>query len=422
MLPWLSSNKITPPNAQPITCRAPVVVHMAKCIVLCLGMLSMAPQTAHADDSSWLDTIQFHGFLTQGYVNTTDNNWFGDSEDGSLDFTELGINTSLRLTPTITLAAQALSRRAGDMDDGSPRLDYGSVSYQAYTSSNAEFGFRAGRIKNKIGLYNDTRDVAATRPGVFMPQSIYFDRIRDLVISSDGLGAFGALHFPAGSFYLNVNVGELLTDKNVKATFIGEDLPASISSDNTNVISNLLYEYDGGRIRVALTNVDYTLQVKADPGSPISNGSIDGDYRILSGEYNTEFWSLAAEYSRQPLAYNGISPRFDPLDGEAEAYYIQALRRLPNDWSTWLRYEASFRDKDDRNGRKRAPTTRFLGHTSFTKSWVAGVRWDISTNLMVSAEYQRNDGTFILSRVENPSLNQASPKWDIFSMLVSYRF
>ena len=69
--------------------------------------------------ASPLDTFQVHGFLSQALVITDDNNMFGDSSDsgGSWDYTELGINASIRPTENLLLAAQALSRRAGEVDN-----------------------------------------------------------------------------------------------------------------------------------------------------------------------------------------------------------------------------------------------------------------------------------------------------------------
>ena len=73
--------------------------------------------------------LQLHGFATQGYVKTTDNRWFGDSNSsgGSFDFTELVVNASYKATSSVLLSGQILSRRAGDMYDGSPTVDYALV-------------------------------------------------------------------------------------------------------------------------------------------------------------------------------------------------------------------------------------------------------------------------------------------------------
>ncbi len=36
--------------------------------------------------------IDIHGFASQGYINTTEHNFFGDTKNGSLDFNEVGLN------------------------------------------------------------------------------------------------------------------------------------------------------------------------------------------------------------------------------------------------------------------------------------------------------------------------------------------
>ena len=54
-----------------------------------------------------------HGFLSRGFIKTTDNRFFGDSDDGSTEFTELGINASFRITPSVLLSAAAVTRPRG---------------------------------------------------------------------------------------------------------------------------------------------------------------------------------------------------------------------------------------------------------------------------------------------------------------------
>ncbi|MGB5649462.1 MAG: hypothetical protein WBM59_05215, partial [Sedimenticolaceae bacterium] len=118
--------------------------------------LAMGLQSSYALDLG--QTLQVHGFLTQGYVKTTDNRFFGDSDskNGSFDYTELGVNASFRATPSILLAGQLLSRRAGDMYDGSPTVDFALVDWNISTSQDSDYGILVGRIKNPLGFYNET--------------------------------------------------------------------------------------------------------------------------------------------------------------------------------------------------------------------------------------------------------------------------
>ena len=85
---------------------------------------------------SWLDTAQVHGFATQGVIWTSDNRFFGDSPNVSTEFTELGINGSVRPRQDLLLSAQLLSRRAGDTDGGDIRLDF--VSFRIANLENQQ--------------------------------------------------------------------------------------------------------------------------------------------------------------------------------------------------------------------------------------------------------------------------------------------
>ena len=46
-----------------------------------------APRAGKAQEST-----QIHGFVSQGFIKSTDNNYLGQSERGSFEFTEVGIN------------------------------------------------------------------------------------------------------------------------------------------------------------------------------------------------------------------------------------------------------------------------------------------------------------------------------------------
>ena len=74
------------------------------------------------------DEIEFHGFLTQGFFHSSDNNIFGQSDDGiTPGLTEIGLNSSYQPLDRLRFTAQGLYRRNGDVDRGSVNLDYGLV-------------------------------------------------------------------------------------------------------------------------------------------------------------------------------------------------------------------------------------------------------------------------------------------------------
>ena len=69
-------------------------------------------------------------------------------------------------------------------------------------------------------------------------------------------------------------------------------LGASMEQDGLTTGGRLLYEWDGGRFRLALSSALLTLDGKT---GMLPEGSIDIDYWVLSAQYNEGPWRLTAE-------------------------------------------------------------------------------------------------------------------------------
>ncbi|MFT7414079.1 MAG: hypothetical protein ACI9FO_000735, partial [Methylophagaceae bacterium] len=200
-------------------------------------LLILAATNAYAVQSNdWLKQIQIHGFATQGLTFTTDNNFYGDSDHGSADFTELGINANAQLSPKIRLAGQLLSRHAGNMDNGSLRVDYALLDINLIASSRGNFGLYLGRLKNPLGLYNETRDIGHTRASVFTQQAIYFDKVRDLTMSADGIHFYGEYFLSNGTLILQAGVGYPIPDDNVEITYLGQDWAGDLEANHPALV------------------------------------------------------------------------------------------------------------------------------------------------------------------------------------------
>jgi hypothetical protein len=385
-----------------------------------LGLLCLTGPPAHALDETLQDhRFQMHGFLTQAYVRTTDNRFFGDSEDGSFEFRELGINSSLRLNPNFMASAQLLSRVAGDMYDGSPAVDYAQLDYSMQMSDSDRFGILVGRSKNPLGLYNETRDVAATRPGIFMPQAIYWDRVRNMVLSNDGGQIYAELLRGPHRFNLRLMAGKTPIDENVEKSYLSPQLDASMDQDGLTLGGRLLYEWDGGHIRLALSNVSLDLDSTANALPP---GSVGIDVWILSAQYNQGPWRLTAEYIEQPIDYKGFGQLLDSADTTLDGYYLQGDYRLRDDWEILLRYEESHYDKNDKYGKRISQTNGLQPSFFYSKLWTAGLLWEPKERWMIRTEFSRVEGTIFLSNLENENPNETVRDWNLFSLLISYSF
>jgi len=341
-----------------------------------LATLALPAGQAWADEGV-LDTLQMHGFLSQALVITDDNNFFGPSSesDGSLKYTEIGANVSLRPHENVLLAAQVLSRRAGgDGGDAKPELDYGLVDYQVLSNNERTFGIQAGRIKNPFGFYNQTRDVAFTRPSILLPQSIYFDRTRSLALAGDGVSVYHEERLGNGALRFEAGFGEARIEEDVERTLGLDKYPGSLEADRS-AIGQIRYEHDGGRVVLALSHAD----ANADYHSPLG-GPGDGHFRfepwVLSFQYNQELWSLTAEYATRKL----VLEDFDALPDTSrtgESWYIQYTRRFNDNWQWLVRYDSLVNDRSDRSGEAFAsnPLTDSPAHSQYADDITLGLQW-----------------------------------------------
>jgi len=395
------------------------------------------PLGARAIDLGFGD-FQAHGFLSQGYTYTSANDFFGNSQgDGSLEFTELGLNVLGHPFPNLLLAAQGIYRDTAGSDEEDFRLDYANIDYSLPIGESSTLGVRAGRVKNPFGLYSEARDAIWTRPSVLLPQSIYFDGIglRSPELSSDGGLLYGRHQFGDHAFTAEFLVGE--PQLQTARDFITGFPDAQGRFDGRPVfIGRAGYEWREGRFRLLFSAVD--LDKDFDPNSrDVLPGNIKLFAPWVSAQVNLEEWSFTAEYLRISFDRTGIFPALPPdptarnllVDNTSESYYLQAQYRFAPGWSALARYDAFFANADDHDGSATARGTGLPRHRFFAKDLTFGLRWEFVENWLVAAEYHNIDGTGWLSPIDNPGINDpllargaSDGHWDLFTLMFSYRF
>ena len=186
-----------------------------------------------------------------------------------------------------------LSRRAGEANTGMPRLDYGFLDYRLYSQETNQFGLRVGRLKNPLGFYNETRDVAFTRPSILLPQSIYFDRTRNLGLSGDSVQLYGeSAHASWGSISTQFGIVlPIVSDRDTELAFLGAQRPGHLTRE-VSYIGRGIYETNDKRIRLAVSGT--WLNTGYNPGmvDPLSSGSIQFSHIYFYAQYNSEPWTL----------------------------------------------------------------------------------------------------------------------------------
>ena len=390
----------------------------------------------NASEKKNLNGLQVHGFLSQGWTKSIDgdknkkNDFYGDSsgKEGSFAFREIGVNASHRPLTNLQFSMQLLSRQAGEDSKGGIRIDYGFVDYTPYVTESKEFGIRLGRTKNPFGFYNDTRDVPFTRPSILLPQSIYFDRARNLGLASDGVQLYGESRSDWGDITLQFVAGfPQVGDKSTEAAILRRDQPGDLTP-RLSYLGRIIYERDGGRIRFGLSGAQ--VNVGYDPASKVdlSSGSFEFLPLIFSAQYNAERWSITSEYALRYIEYrnfnNSIVKNVD-RGFTGESFYFQGIYRFNPQWEAVLRYDVLFLDRKDRDGSEWAQENKKDGdqaHSRFAKDLTVGVRWNITPSIMLRAEYHRVNGTGWLSTLDNPHPTVTDQHWNLFAAQASYRF
>ena len=393
----------------------------ASLVVTVAGWLLAAPGALALD---LLDgNIQVHGFASLTLVNTSDNNFFGRSDDRiSKDYSEVGLNASWRLMPDLQVSAQVLSHRAGGTDDGQVRLDYGLLDWTALSSEEGRGGIRAGRVKAAYGLYNQTRDVPFTRPSIVLPQSIYFERTRNLTVAADGADLYAERFGDSGTLSASFIYGQPQTDTEAaEVALVGLNRPGHLDS-NPSPDFQIMYDGSGGLYRLALTTARLKLRYKPGVGDRLQAGEFKLTPVILSAQYNAEDWSLTSEYAFRRTSVSDFGPFFYNSKADGRSYYIQGTYRLTPQWEALLRYDVYYADINDRQGTKFAAATGQPGFTRFAKDWTVGVRFDVTPQFMLRLEAHRVDGTGFLPVQDNPDSRALRQYWNNVMLQASFRF
>lgn len=387
---------------------------------LLLGGLLLA-SSAWADD---LAAPRYHlqGFAAQGLIGSSHNHLFGDSQDGaSTEFTEAGLHGMWQPHDALRLSGQALYRRAGESDKDGLRLDYAQADWLFHQGDTTQHGLKFGKVKLPYGLYNETRDVPFTRPGILLPQSIYFDALRDLLIAAPGafvhgnhVQTFGQIDFTLG--WLRPDFGSESTEYG----FLGNTRPGKLKGKSA--IDGRLRWDTPADTTLMLSYVDARADYSPGSADLLAAGKVRYRHLMATAQQRIDTLTLTAEYGEPRVDFNGFGPALPDASPKAQSYYLQGEWRYHPQWELMLRYDVLYRDKHDKTGRQFEAVTGLPAHGMFARDWTLGLRWDATPKLMLRTEYHHVDGTAWLPGPDNPNLFSRERRWDMWLLQAAYRF
>lgn len=399
------------------------IIRSMRCLVgLITVFLANAPQADDHSSLSWRDDFQVHGFAAQSYLHTDYNNFFGDSEDGSYEFQEFGLNTLWRPKPALQFAAQIVARDAGKTDDGKLRFDYAFIDYAFLNSDTGSSGVRIGRVVNPYGFYNDTRDIAATRPSILLPQSVYFDVNRNFALSSDGIHFYHQGGDQSGYYNIQFGVFEpRMRDPDFELAIFFSNVPGTLEG-TSSWMGRVIYEYDLGRLRLGLTAAEINVDYDPGPADIFDAGKFHFRPYMFSLQYSPARWIFTLEYAKRTTEIEEFGMFLPDTKFTGTSYFIQTAYRIADNWEVFIRYDDLVWNDDDKDGKAFAAAFGLPNYMRFAEDWTYGGKWDVNRYLMLRAEWHRVKGTGWLSLLENPDPAATHENWDLFTFSVSVRF
>jgi hypothetical protein len=297
--------------------------------------LSVHQLLLNAQDVKIFDrTVQFHGFASQGFVYTDQNNWLTmNTSSGSAAMTDMGANASVAITDKLRIGAQVYDRNLGQLGQWHPTLDWAYADYR-FTDW---LGIRGGKVKTVSGLYNDTQDMDFLHPFALLPQGVYPTVIREVTIAHKGGDIYGHISLGGknGSLQYTAFAGER-DDSKYGGYFYLEQTPPPVLILNS--LSALQY---GGDLRwntpVAGLLVGVSRFSEDNQGDGIFNagGGFMPFTQTSKADWNNQFYGqyihnkfeLDAEYKRSwldELLYSGA----EEVQTNAKAWYVAGSYRV----------------------------------------------------------------------------------------------
>ena len=392
---------------------------------------------AHAMEFGQMDV---HGFVSQGYLLTSHNDYLAKTEGGTTEFNDAAVNVSSSLSDRLRIGIQFLARDLGDAGNDEVELDWGFADYHWRD----ELGLRIGKVKRPMGLYNEGRDVDLLRTYILLPQSIYREDMRDIMNAAKGGAVYGTI--PSG----------LIGSFDYQYVYGSKDIdlePTALQSQYSSVFPTV----DISDIK---TNVNYTSTAYMTWNTPLKGLKLGVTYETAQIEVSSPavaaiptntpgvnipakqaqhvtidlkgVWVASVEYRWQDFTLAGelmnTSQEFtlDPGQGahvrnefHSRGYYGSMCYRF----SPWLEagsyYSVYYPDRSDKDGDKQA----MYGNPDY-KAWQKDacltLRFDITPNWLCKLEGHHIDGVAQVFDYEDPG--ELAKVWSLYAAKITFSF
>ena len=361
-----------------------------------------------------LSDIQIHGFVSQGFLYSSKNNFYTmATSDGSARWTDGVISFNESLSDKLRIGIQFHVYQFGELGGPNLQIDWASGDYRA--SDRARFV--AGKVKTVTGLFNDSQDVDAVQLWALLPEGIYPTDNKSFNLSHYGGDYYGTLGLgkKGGALSYRGFAGYRPFDlQGGYARSISESTGMAFTTGGSNVF--------GGDVRwltplkglmVGMTAVTSGLDGKAPTGGfhiPLSTTPTP------YAKYERGKFMAAGEYKRNTsefiITFNlaGGAHFVSKSDYDTRSWYVMSSYRvLPK-----MQLGAYYSHYKNAAGVQTLPA-------NFSKDWVVSGRYDCTQNLYVKLEGHFIDGT-ALNYYTSTNPTGRDPKSKLLAAKVGFSF
>ncbi len=347
------------------------------------------------------ESLQIHGWISQGAMLSTGNNYLAHTKRGSFEFFDTGLNVTQELGSKLRAGIQVFAQDIGPIGNYNPIVDWAYVDYKL----RPWLGIRAGHFKMPLFLYSDRLDADMSRTSVLMPQGLYDTHYRSVLAAVSGLDVYGTVELGgAGSIDYDAYVGTLYLNLGGSSDYDVENLAGSRVVWNTPI--------SGLRAAGHFLYSNFHEKYPIDPTTQLTTNY--NHWTMAGGglEYTTKRVTVTAEASSWTSTLT-----FDPMVQADYAYkqlrgYVQAEIRATDRLSANV-YASVFQDRSG------GQSSHLDANHQYDTA--ASVRYDVTPNWIVKAEAHAIEG---YAGVEG-SLNEGAERvahWGLFLVKTTLTF
>lgn len=388
---------------------------------LCLLAAMCTPAAAHAQNK--YHRFDWHGFIAQGVMDSHDSSFANLEGETSAKLTEVGFNASYDINHALRLAGQVIYLNGDNRYVEGARVDYLFLDWAAYEDICWKLDINLGKYKNNHWLYSSAWDVPHTRPSIMLPQSVYFDVMRDATLAIEGVGVSLSHIAELGTLTFSFSAGKGDIDESTQLV-MSSQAEGKLELDKS-FITSIRFIPDSERWLVNISYLDSNIDYNAAENDVFRDGKIEVERYIGSLMYSANRWELTAELIQEKSVTHELINNRESFSQTSQGGYLQSRFFAAKDLVLLARFDLFDRNKDDRSGAQLSAASGGVlpTHLGYMDDVTIGVEWGIQQNLRLQAEFHRIHGTGRLGPTLTPNINiNQSEYWNFWAVQLMYWF